>query len=145
MNKVAFFIKRCIRLCHMIIVFFVSCHINNFFCNDRIFRIRLINPTIWRFDEAVLIDLCIGCQGVDQTDVRSLRSLDRAHSSVMGIMYVTHLESGAVSGKTSRSKCGKTSLMCQLSKRVVLIHKLRQLRRTEELFHRCRHRFDIDQ
>ena len=35
--------------------------------------------------------------------------------------------------------------MCQLTQRVVLIHKLRQLGRTKKFFHGCRHRFNIDQ
>ena len=34
---------------------------------------------------------------VDQTDVRSLRRLDRTHSSIVGIMYISNLESGTVS------------------------------------------------
>ena len=77
--------------------------------------------------------------------VRSLRSLDRAHSSVMGVVYVSNLESGTVTGQTARSKGGKTSLVRQLSKWVILIHELGQLGRSEELFDCSCNRFDIDQ
>ena len=35
--------------------------------------------------------------------------------------------------------------MCQLTKRVVLIHELRQLGRSEEFLNCCCYRFDIDQ
>ena len=103
-NKVAFFIQRRVRLCHMVIVFFIRSHVYNFVCDARVLRICLIYLAVRRLDEAVLIDPCISCKGVDKTDVRSLRRLDRTHSSVMGIVHVPDLESGTVSGKTSRSK-----------------------------------------
>ena len=35
--------------------------------------------------------------------------------------------------------------MCQLAQRIVLIHELRQLGRSEELLHCCSDRLDIDQ
>ena len=73
------------------------------------------------------LTLCIRCQGVDQTDVRSLRSLDRAHTAIVGVVYISNLESGTVSGQTARSQGGETSLMGQLGQRVVLIHELGQL------------------
>ena len=60
-------------------------------------------PRGTELDKAVLIYPCIGSQGVDQTDVRSLRRLNRAHTSIVRIVNVSHLESGTVSGKTARS------------------------------------------
>ena len=35
--------------------------------------------------------------------------------------------------------------MCQLGQWVILVHKLGQLGASEELFHSCSHRFDVDQ
>ena len=145
MKEMSFFIQRFVRLCYMIIIFLISCHINNFVCNTRILRICFVDLTIWSFHKSVFINSCIRCQRVDQTDVRSLRSLYRTHSSVMGIVYISNLESGTVSGQTTRSQCGQTSLMSQLTQRVVLIHELRQLRRTEEFFYSSGYRFDVDQ
>ncbi len=58
--------------------------------------------------------------------------LDRAHSSVMAVMYVTYLESGTVTGQTARAQCGQTTLVGQFCQRVVLIHELRQRRGAEE-------------
>ena len=84
------------------------------------------------------------CKVGDQTDVRTFRGLDRAHSSVVGVVNVTNLESGTVSGKTARAKCGKTSLVSKLSKRVVLIHELRQRRGAEELLDSRSYGTDID-
>ncbi len=95
----------------MVVIFFIRCHVYNFIGYLRIFRIGLINLTIRSLNKTVLVDSCIGCKGVDQTDVRTFGSLNGAHSSVMGIMYVTNLESGTVSGKTTGSQCGETSLV----------------------------------
>ena len=145
MQEVTFLIQRLVRLCHMVIVFLIRRHIDNFIGNSRILRIRLVNPAVRCLNETVLIDSRIGCQRVDQTDVRTLGSLDRAHSSVMGIMYVPNLESCTVTGQTSRSQRRQTSLVGQLAQRIVLIHKLRQLGRSEKLFHRRGYRLDINQ
>ena len=46
-------------------------------------------------DEAVRIDGGIGGQRDDQTDVRTLRRLNRADATVVGGMNVAHLEAGA--------------------------------------------------
>ena len=145
MQEVSFLIQWCIRLCYMIVVLFICCHIHNIFCNDRVHRICFVDLTIWSFNESIFVDSRISCKRVDQTDVRTFRCLDRTHSSIVRIVNVTDLKSCTVSGKTTRSKCRQTSLVSQLSKRVVLIHELRQLRRTKEFFHGCSHRLDIDQ
>ena len=63
----------------------------------------------------------------------------------MGIMYISHLESGTVTGQTTWSQCGKSTLMCQFTQWVILIHKLGQLGASEEFLNRCSYRFNIDQ
>ena len=141
----SFRVQRLIGLCHMIIVFFIRSHVNHFVCDHRILRIGLVNDTIRSLHEAVLIDPCIACKRVDQSDVGSFRRLNGAHPSIMGVMYVTDLESGTLTGQTARSQRGQTSLMGQLTQRVVLIHELGQLGGTEELLYRGCHRLDIDQ
>ena len=97
MKEMSLFVQRLIRLCYMIIIFLVRCHVYNFICYTRVGRICFINFSVRSLYETVLIDSCIRCKGVDKTNVRSLRSLDRAHSSIVGIMYVSNLESGSVS------------------------------------------------
>ena len=113
-DEMSFLIQRLIRLCYMVIILFVCGHVDNFVCDTRILRIGFIDLTVRSLNKSVLVDSCIACQRVDQTDVRSLRRLDRAHSSIVGVMYISHLESCTVSGQTARSQCGKTSLVCQL-------------------------------
>ena len=63
----------------------------------------------------------------------------------MGVMYISNLESGTVTGQTARSQCRETSLVSQLRQRVVLVHELGQLGASEELLHCCGDRFDVDQ
>ena len=145
MDEMSFFIQRLVGLRYCIIIFLIRGQINDIICYHRILRICFIYFTIWSFDKSILVNSRIGRKRVDQTDVRTLRRLDRTHSSVMGIMYVTDLETGTVSGKAAWSQRGKTSLMRKLGQRVMLIHKLRQLRTSEELLHRCSHRLDINQ
>ena len=145
MDEVSFLVQRRIRLSHMVIVFLIRRHVDYFVRYARILRIGLVDLAVRRLNESVLVDPCVACKGVDQTDVRTFRRLDRTHSSVVGVVYVSHLESRTVSGKTARSQCGETSLVGQLAQRVVLVHELGQLGRSEELLHCRRHRLDIDQ
>ena len=90
-------VESLVRLRHMIVIFLVSRHIYDLIRNYRIRRIIVIDLTVRRLDKAILINPCVSRKGVDQTDVRTFRSLNRAHSSIMGIMYVPDFESCAVS------------------------------------------------
>ena len=138
-------IQLLVRLRYMVIILFVRRHVDYLVGNPRILRIGFVNLAVRRLDEAILVDSRIGRQRVNKADVRSLRGLDGAHSSIMGIMHVADLEACAVSGQTARSQSGQTALVRQLAQRVVLIHELGQLRGSEELLHRSRHRLDVDQ
>ncbi len=89
-------------------------------------------------EEAVLVGARIGSQGVDQTDVRTFRRFDRANTTVVRRVYVTHFKAGTLTGQTARAECRNTALVGDLGQRVVLVHELRQLAGTEELFHRGR-------
>jgi len=122
--KVSVFIQCLIRLSHVITVFFVCCHVNDFIRYDWIIRVSLVYFAVWSFDKTILIDAGIGCQRVDQTDVRTFGRLDRTHSSIMRIVNVSDFESGTISGKTTGTKSRKTSLMCQFGQWVILVHKL---------------------
>src|SRR5579859_6912000 len=63
----------------------------------------------------------------------------------MGGVHVAHLEAGALAREPARTKRGQTPLVGDLRQRVGLVHELRQLRRAEELAHRRRRRFGVDQ
>ena len=71
--------------------------------------------------------------------------LDRAHAAVMGRMHVAHLEARALARETARSEGGDAPLVGDLRERIRLVHELRELRRTEKLADRRRHRFRVDE
>ncbi len=95
--------------------------------------------------EAVGVGPGVGCQRVNQTDVRAFRSFDRAHAAVVGRMYVTDFEASAFTGQTTWAQRGNTTLVGNLGQRVVLIHELGQLTGAKELFHSGRNRLGVDQ
>ena len=124
-DEVSLFVQRLVRLRYMVVILLVRGHIYNLIGNTRVLRIRVVNLAVRSLHEAVLVNSCIGCKGVDQTDIRTLGSLDRTHSSVVRIVYVA-------------------DLVRQLTQRVVLIHKLGQLGGTEEFLDSSRHRLNVD-
>ena len=98
MNKVSIRIQGLIRLCNDKVIFFICCKVYNLICNPWVLRIcSLIYNTVRSLDKAVLVYSCVACQRVDQTDVRTLRRLDRAHTSIVGVVNISNLESGTVS------------------------------------------------
>ena len=144
LDKVSILIYRLISLYYSVSVLLVCCKVNNLICNNRVRRICLIKLSIWSLNETILVDTRICSQWVDKSDVRTLRGLDRTHSTVVCIVYISDLESGSVSWKSTRTKGWKSSLMSQFWQRVILIHKLWQLWTSEELLNSSRYRLDID-
>ena len=140
--KVSVFGQRFVCLCNNVIIFYISGHINNFVCYN---ASCLVYSPIRSFNKAIFVDSCECCQIRNQTDVRAFWRFNRAHSSVMAIMYVTNFKPCTVSGQTARTQCRQTTLMGQFCQRVVLIHELRQRRRTKEFFNCSRNWTDIDQ
>ena len=63
----------------------------------------------------------------------------------MGIMHIAHLERRAIPRQTAGAQRRKTPLMRQFRKRIILIHELRQRRRTKEFANGRHDRTDIDQ
>lgn len=82
---------------------------NDFF-GDQTF----LDHTVRAFEEAVLIGAGIGRQGVDQTDVRTFRCLDRAHTAVVSRVNVSNFKAGALTRQTARAECGNTTLVSDL-------------------------------
>ena len=60
-------------------------------------------------------------------------------------MHVAHLKASALSGQATRAQSRYTTLVGHFRQWIVLIHKLRQLTGTKELFHRSRHRLGVNQ
>ena len=96
----------------------------------------LIHFAVRSLNESVFVDPCIGRQVVDQTDVRTFRRFDRADSSIVRGVYVTHFEACAFSGQAARTQRGNTALVGKFGQRILLVHELRQLGTREEFLDR---------
>ena len=131
-NEAALLVERRVRLGDRMSLFLERREILDF-----VGDLTVIDDAVRGFDETVLVNPGIGRQRSDQTDVRTFRGLDRANSTVVGRVNVTHFEAGALTGQATRAECRKTPLVGNLGKRVGLVHKLGELRRTEELLDHC--------
>ncbi len=139
--KMAFLIQRFICLRHDIVVLYISSHINNVAGNN---ASLFINTAIRCLYKAILIDTGKSSKVRNQADVRAFRCLNRAHTAVMGIVHITHFKSCTITGQAPGAESRETALMCQLSKRICLVHELRQRRRTEKLFNCSNNRTNIN-
>ena len=92
----------------------------------------------------MLGDLGVGGQRADQTDVRTLRGLDRAHAPVMGGVRREDLDRGALARQPAGAERREAAAVGQAGQRVGLVHELRQLRGAEELLQRRHDRADVD-
>ena len=111
------------------IVFFSCIHIADFVGQCAV----LFHLTVRCFQEAVFIDLCICCQVVDQTDVRTFRCFNRTDSTIVRVVNITYFKACSFTCQTTRTKGGDTSFVGKLSQWVFLVHELGQLGRGEEL------------
>ena len=149
-NESAVFVERGVCLSNDVLVFFVSLQIIDVIGNDYIddlavFVVLLLYLAVRSLDKSVLVDSRIGSERRDKTDVLTFRSFDRAQTSVVRIVDVTHFEACAFSVKTAGTECGKLSLVRKFCDRVVVIHELRQLRTSEELFDNAGNGLDVDE
>ena len=143
--EVAFLIQGLICLCHNEVIFLVSSQVHHLIRYPRARRVSgLIHHAVRSLNKAVLVHSGIGCQRVNQTDVRTFRRLNGAHTSIVGVVYISNLESGTVPGQTAGAQGGETALMGQLSQGVVLVHELGQLGASEELLYSRGHGLDVD-
>ena len=139
-RKAVVFVKGSICLSNNVIVLGIRGHVLDFVKYNAGFFINLAER---RFNKAVFVYLCISSKVGNKTDVRAFGGFNRAHTAIVAVMYVTHLKSCTVTGKTAGTKSRKAALVSKLGKRVSLIHELRKRRRTEELFDGCNNRTDV--
>src|SRR5262245_5566129 len=107
--------------------------------------LAVLDLSVGRLDEAERVDPAVGRQRAHETDVRTLRSLDRTHPAVVRRMDVADLETGPLPGQTARAERGQPPLVGQACQRVGLVHELGQLGGAEELLDRRHHRTNVDQ
>ncbi len=92
----------------------------------------VLDLAVGGFDEAVLVDPGIGAERGNQSDVRALRRLDRADPAVMGGLDVADLEARPLPAQAAGTEGAEAPLMGHLGQAVDLVHKLGQLRGSEE-------------
>ena len=137
--KVAFVIQVGVRLSDNVVAFFDSRQVVNFVGYNTVSHF-----TVRSLEETVFVSLCVHGQGVDQTDVWTFRRFDRTYATVVRRVYVSNFEACTFTGQTAWAECRDTTFVRNLRQRVVLVHELRQLAGTEELFHCCRNRLGVD-
>ena len=67
---------------------------------------------IRRFDEAKLVDASVARQRRNQTDVRTLRRLDRTDAPIVCRVHVADFESGTLAAQSARSQRRQPALVC---------------------------------
>ena len=106
------------------LVFFVlGSHVFKAF--GREIDLAVFDNTIRCLEETEFIDFGVDGKRGDETDVGSLRGLDRTETTVVGVVDIADLETSAVTGKTTRTESRKTAFVSYLGQRVGLVHELR--------------------
>ena len=141
-DKAVVLVQWLVGLRNNILVLLVGSHIDDLIGDD---AGGLVNAAVRCLHKAVLVDLGVGSQIGDQTDVRAFRRLDGAQTAVVGVVNIANLEACAVTGQTAGAQSGQTALVGQLGQRVILIHELAQGGGTEEFLDNSGHRPDVDQ
>src|SRR5690606_15753729 len=90
--------------------------------DDLVGDAAVLDHPVRGLDETERVDPGEGRQRADQTDVRPLRGLDRAHAAVVRRVDVTDLHTRTVAGQAARTERGQAPLVRQPRQRVVLVH-----------------------
>ena len=96
-------------------------------------------------EEAHVAHLGVDTEGGDQTDIGTLRGLDRAEATIVGVVDVSHLKTCAVTTDTARAKSRETTFVSDLCQRIGLVHKLGQRVGPKEGIDHAADRLRIDQ
>ena len=120
-DEVVVLVQRLVGLSDDILVLLVGGHIDDLIGDS---AGGLVDLAVRGLNEAVLVDLGVGGQIGNQTDVRAFRRLDGAQTTIVGVVNVADLEACAVTGQTAGAQSGQTALVGQLGQRVVLVHEL---------------------
>ena len=107
--------------------------------------LAVLDLAVRALDEAELVDPGERRQAADETDVRALRRLDRAHPAVVAEVDVADLEAGALARQAAGAERRQAPAVGEPGQRVHLVHELRQLGGPEELLDRGDDGTDVDQ
>ncbi len=121
-DKGTIIIKRGVTLTNNFAFLFLCCHI-------LYSLIRQIYDTILYFsirslNKAQIIYFSKDAKGRYKSDIRTFRRFNGTKTTIMSVMYVTHLESCTLTRQSTGSKCRKTTFVCYLCQWIRLIHEL---------------------
>ena len=105
-QEVAFFVNRVVRLRNEEFFLLIRGDIFNLIAD-----FTVLNQTIRSLNKSKLINTSIGAKRVDQANVGTLRSLNRADTTVVGSVHVAHFKASTVTVQTTRSECRETTLV----------------------------------
>ena len=140
LDEVAVLVELLVGLGDHVLDLAVSGHVD-----DLVGHMAVLDLAVRGLDEAEGVDAAEGRQRADEADVRAFRGLDRAHAAEVRRVHVSHLHGGAVARQAAGAQRGETALVRDARQRVVLIHELRELGRSEELLDRRIHRTNVDE
>ena len=140
LSQATFVIQLGVSLADDVLTFFNSGEVINL-----IGHLAVNHLTIRRFQEAVFIQASIQSQRVNQTNVRAFRRFNRAQTTVVSRVHVTHFEACAFTGQTTGTQSGNTTLMGDFRQRIGLVHELAQLAGAKEFTNSSGNRLTVDQ
>ena len=138
----AVLIHRRVSLCDTKVVLLLSSQEDGRFVET---DLAVDHATVRRGDEAEVVDLGEHTERGDKTDVRTFRGLNGTQTTIVRVVYVTDLETGALTGETARTQSGNPTFVGDFRQRVRLVHELGQLVGSEEGIHHRRKCLGIDQ
>ena len=111
--------KWCVGLCNNEVIFFRSGEVI-----DVLGYLALDDAAVWGLNETKGVDARERCERTNQTNVGTFRSFNGAHTSVVGRVNVTNLNTCTLTRETTGAQRRKTTLVGQTGERVVLVHEL---------------------
>ncbi len=91
---------------------------------DVLLDTALFHLLVGRFDIAHGVEPRIARQGRDETDIRTLRGLNRADPAIVGGMDIADFEARALARQSAGAERRQTAFVGDLGERVGLIHEL---------------------
>ena len=149
-EEATFLVDGIVGLSNEISLFLVSSKIFNSICD-----LTLFYHSVRSLDKSEFVDPCVCAHGVNETNIRTLWSLNWANTAIVGSVHIPNFETSTITIETTRSKSRKTALVGKLGEGVCLVHELGKLRPSKEVANNCaeclrvykllwRHTLDVD-
>src|SRR4051812_1299213 len=120
-HEISFVIKRGVRLRNLCSIFFFSAQVSELLH----VHLAIAHLPVRGFNETHFIDLRMHAKRGDKTDVRTFRCFNRTKTTVVRIVYVTHLKACTLPAQTTGTERRYTTLVGDLRQRVRLVEELR--------------------